>query len=505
MKINRNELFKSISYGGAALALAGYLRSTIEGVLSPLDMGLLIGGGALLVIAAAFNLNAIWQFFTRRSSKLGANTIVLSLAVLGILVAVNVLVFRHDKRFDMTANKLYSLSEQSQKIASSLKKDVNFIYFSNQADTQLQEQMAEYQVYNRRIHFERIDPVAHPDAASRYNIRQMDQMVAVSGSQTVHPQGTSEEDITNALIQLTHQGVKTVCFITGHGERSIDDTGASGYSSAKDELTKEGYKVQTVNLVTSNGVPSACTVLVDAGPSKALFPQEATMVQTYLKDGGKFFALLDPDTNSGLDSLFQDWNINVGDNTVIDVSGYGRLVNAGPAVPIVFDYGDSPITQGFKSTMTVFPLARTVSIADKSKVTPSDVELLKTTAQSFATPKITGNTVKFDPKLDAQGPLSLGVAGEQKEGAKSARMVVIGNSVFATNRWVGMQRNGDLFYNAINWLSQEEDLISIRPKSPSNRRVTMTESQQRTLWYLSIFILPGLVVIGGILIWWRRR
>lgn len=505
MKINRSEVFKSMSYGGVALVVAGYLRSTIEGVLSPLDMGLLIAGGAALVIAAAFNLGAIWRFLTRRSSRLGANAIVISLAVLAILVALNVLMFRHDKRFDMTSNKLYSLSEQSQKIAHDLSKDVDFMYFSNQPDTQLQEQMAEYQVSNRRIHFQRVDPVAHPDIAGRYDIRQMDQMVAVSGTQTVHLQGNTEQDITNALIQLTHTAVKTVCFVSGHGEHSVDDTGAYGYSAVKDELGKEGYKVQSVNLVTSDGVPSACTVVVEAGPSKALFPQEATMIQNFLSHGGKFFALLDPNTTSGLEPVFADWNVKVGDNTVIDVSGFGRLMNAGPAVPIVVDYGDSPITQGFSNTMTVFPLARTVSTADKTKVTPNVVELLKTTSQSFATPKIVGNTVQFDAKRDTQGPLSLGVAAERKEGADTARMVVIGNSIFATNRWAGVQRNGDLFYNSINWLSQEEDLISIRPKSAANRRVTMTESQQRTLWYLSIFILPGLVVLGGVLIWWRRR
>jgi ABC-type uncharacterized transport system involved in gliding motility auxiliary subunit len=503
MKINRSELFKSMGYAGAALALAGYLRSTIEGVLSPLDMGLLIGGGALLVIAAAFNFGAIWKFLTRRSSRLGANTIVLALAVLAILTALNVLAFRHDKRFDMTSEKLYSLSDQSRKVADHLDRDVHFIYFSNEADPRLQEQMAEYRTFSRRIQFERVDPVAHPDVARQYDVRQMGSMVATSGTRTVHLKGTTEEDITNALIQLTRDSVKTVCFVTGHGEKAIDDTGGFGYSAVKDELAKESYKVQPVTL--ANGVPTACTVLVIAGPTHAFFPQEATEVEDYLAHGGKAFILIDPDNNPGLQPVFQAWNIKAANDTVIDVSGYGRLLNAGPAVPVVFDYGDSPITKGFRGTMTIFPLARTVGIADQSKASPDEIELLKTTARSWATPKITGKTVSFDPKRDTQGPLSLGVAVDRKEGKQTARLVVIGNSVFATNRWVGEQRNGDLFYNSISWLAQDEGLISIRPKSPTNRRVTMTASQQRTLMWISLFILPGIIVIGGIWVWWRRR
>jgi gliding motility-associatede transport system auxiliary component len=505
MKINRGELFKSITYGGAALVVAGYLRSAIEGILSPLDMGLMIGGGALLVIAAAFNLGAIGRFFARRSSRLGANTLVMAVAVLAILTALNILGFRHDKRFDMTSGKLYSLSQESRKIAGDLKTDVNFIYFSNQANPTIDQLMAEYRSQNLRIHYQRVDPVAHPDQAKQYNVRSMGEMVAVSGARTIHLQGTAEEDITNALIQLTHNTVKTVCFVEGHGEKSVDGSGADGYSDVKDELTKESYKVTSVNLVSSNGVPTACTVLVVAGPTQALFPQETTMVEKYLDDGGKALILADPETKTGLDPLFQAWNIDVGDDIVIDASGVGRLFGTGPAVPLVHDYGDSPITEGFQGSFSFFPLARTVNIANPAKNTDNEVKLLMTSAASWATPKITGRTVSFNPKVDTKGPLSLGVTADRKVGDKEARLVVIGNSAFATNRWVGLQRNGDLFFNSVNWLSREEGLISIRPKSATNRRVTMTESQQRMLMWFSLGVLPGLIVICGIWIWWKRR
>ena len=505
MKIIRGELFKSMSYGGLALVAAGLLRWWIESLLSPLDMGLMIGGGALLVIAAVFNLGSIGRFFGRRSSRLGTNTIVLSLAILAILVAVNIVGFRHDKRFDLTAGHMYSLSQQSLKIARELKTDVNFIYFSNQANPTIDQQMAEYRTQNLRIHFQRVDPVAHPDEAKEYGINAMGAMVALSGSRTIHLQGTTEEDITNTLIQIMHNKVQTVCFVEGHGEKSVSATGATGYSDVENELTKENYKVASVNLVTSNGVPAACSVVVIAGPTEAFFPQETAMVEKYLNNGGKAFILVDPETHTGLGPLFTAWNINVGHNIVIDASGVGRLFGTGPAVPLVHDYGDSPITENFQGTMTFFPLAQTVSIANQTDNSFNQVNLLNTSAASFAVPKITGTTVSFNAKTDMKGPLTLGITAERKEGSKEARLVVIGNSTFATNRWVGLQRNGDLFYNSVNWLSKQSDLISIRPKSPTNRRVTMTESQQRMLMWFSLAVLPGLFVICGIWIWWRRR
>ena len=329
--------------------------------------------------------------------------------------------------------------------------------------------------------------------------------IASSGARTIHLQGTAEEDITNALIRLSHTSAKTVCFVEGHGEKSLDSPEANGYSAVKSELTKETYAVQSVNLVNAKGVPAACSVVVIAGPQQALFPQEADMVGKYLDGGGKLFLLADPGTHTGLSPVLAAWNIHLGDNVVIDTSLLSQLSHTGPVVPVVVDYGDSPITEGFQNSMTVFPMARTVDIANPSKTAPQTAALLKTSAQSFTTPKIVGTTVSYDPKTDQKGPLTLGVTAEQKENGKQARLAVIGNSEFAANRWVGVQRNGDLFYNTINWLSQDVDLISIRPKSPTNRRVTMTEAQQRMLMWFSLALLPGLVVIAGIWIWWKRR
>lgn len=509
LKWDREELFRTIAWLGAAMLVAGGVRYSIQGELLLTSKILLIGGGVLLLAGIAFNYRAIARFFSRRSSKLGTNTIVLAVAVLAILGFLNFLGFRHHKRFDLTTEKLYTLSDQTERIVKSLPRDVSVIRFAKTPDQALNDQMAEYVNLSHRMHYQQVDPQEKPEIAKQYGVTRMGQVVVASGSKNEKIDETAEQDITNAILKVTHDKVETVCFVTGHGEKSISASDARGYSVANDQLKKESYQTKEVNLVSEGSVPSDCSVLVEAGPTQALFPQEAEMVKKYLEGGGKALILVDPETDPKLDDLFQAWNINVGKNVVIDVSGVGRLFGTGPAVPLVMDYGISPITRNFEQTMTFFPLARTVSVADKAKPQPDDVELLKTSQRSFTVPNLGNGEVKFDPKRDTSGPLSLGVAAERKAdangGAKGARLVVIGDSDFASNQWVPLQRNGDLFYNSINWLSQEEELISIRPKSPSNRRVNLTESQQRTLFWFSLLMLPGVVIISGIYIWWKRR
>jgi ABC-type uncharacterized transport system involved in gliding motility auxiliary subunit len=192
---------------------------------------------------------------------------------------------------------------------------------------------------------------------------------------------------------------------------------------------------------------------------------------------------------------------------VVDASGMGQLFGGGPIIPVVQDFGASPITKGFQGSVAFFPLARTAAIADKNKTIPQTVELLKTSERSFTIPKLEPGQKKisFDPKTDKVGPLSLGVSANRKVGEKDARLVVIGNSQFAANPFVSQQRNGDLFFNAIDWLAQDEKLISIRPKSPTNRRVNLSEAQSAALHWLDLVFLPGLVLFSGFYIWWKRR
>jgi len=510
MKWDRNEVGKFLASIGAALLIAGYLRYSIQSELQLLSKILLIAGGVVLLAGIGIGFEGILAFFSKRSSKLGTNTTALALGVIVILAIINVLGYQHHKRFDLTTQKLFTLSDQSRKVVGDLKSDVTIVRFSKTPDTQFDDLMTEYRNLSPRIKFQNIDPQEKPEVAKEYGATHIGDIILSSGSkkQTIAPNPTtpaSESDVTSAILKVTRDKMKMVCFVTGHGEKAIDDKQATGYSAIGDGLKKEGYDSKSINLVKENGVPSDCDVLVIAGPTQAYFPQEVDFVKKYIDGGGKALVEIDPQTDPKLDDILQAWNVSLGKNVVVDASGVGRLFGTGPAVPLVVDYGDSPITKNLKGGMTFYPLARTVSIADKNKADVQDTELLKTSQQSFTIPNLDQKQVKFDPKTDTAGPLSLGVAGDKKNGDKESRLVVVGDSDFASNQWSGLQHNGDFFFNTVDWLAQDENLISIRPKEATDRHLTLTEGQVAGLRWVDLIFVPGIVIFSGIAIWWKRR
>ena len=507
MKWDREELARFIGTTGIAMLVAGYLRYSIQGELLTFSKVVLAIGALCLLASIVIGFGGILRFFSKRSSQLGTNTTILSVAVLAILVIVNFVGFRHHKRFDLTTEKLYTLSDQTKQVVGGLQKDVTIVRFDKSPNAALDDQMAEYTSLSRHLKFQNIDPQQKPEVAQQYGATRMGDVILASGLRKEHLEtgAASEEDITSAIIKVTQDKLKTVCFVTGHGEKSLTDDGEDGYSHLDAGLKKENYVTRTLNLVSENGVASDCSVVVVAGPTQQFFPQEAEMLNQYLAGSGKGLILVDPQTDPKLGEIFQAWNTNVGDNVVIDSSGVGSLLGAGPAIPLVTTFGESPITKNFARSMTFFPLARTVSIADKSKTDPQIVELLKTSPQSFTVPNLKQGQNKLTFNPDTAGPLSLGVAASRKAEGGEARVVVIGNSTFAANPYVGLQKNGDLFYNTIDWLAQDENLISIRPKSQTNRRVTLTQGQSSALTWLDLIILPGIVIFSGVYIWWKRR
>jgi ABC-type uncharacterized transport system involved in gliding motility auxiliary subunit len=490
------------------------LRYSILDALSLASKVLLIAGGALLLAGIVLGFRGIVAFFSKRSSQLGTNTVILTLAVLAILVVANYLGAQYHKSFDLTSERLYTLAPQTQKIVRNLKVDVNIVRFAKRPNSQLDDLLSEYRNLSHHIKFQEVDPDQKPELARQYGATQMGEVDIAFGPRTQHLEpsadgGFTEQSITSAILKVTSDTVKTICFVSGHGEKSISDTGPHGYSEADAGLKRENYETKSINLVQSGSVPSDCSVVVVGGPMQSYFPQETAMLLKYLNDGGKAIFELDPVTDehqqdAKLDSILQAWNIKLGDNIVIDASGMGRLFGAGPEIPLVVDYGNSPITKGLQRTMTFFPLAQTVSIADESKTEPQDVELLKTSGSSFTTPKL-AREISYNPKTDSRGPLSLGVAASKKVGDKTARLVVLGDSDFASNEAIGRSSNGDLLFNAVDWLASDQNLISIRPKSVANRHVNLTDSQAMALRWADIVALPGIVLFLGLAIWWKRR
>ncbi len=168
---------------------------------------------------------------------------------------------------------------------------------------------------------------------------------------------------------------------------------------------------------------------------------------------------------------------------------------------MVTNYESQPIVNDMKETATAFPLARTLDV----KSGGSAQKLFSTSENSFATSNLTSAEIKIDPKTDKKGPLTLGAAGTVKTGLKEGRFVVVGTSNWIANNILKFNGNRDLFLNMMNWLSSDEDLISIRPKEPEDRRLTLSTRQMRTIFFSSVIGLPLIVVVAGLMVWWKRR
>lgn len=502
MELSRKDLFKYLGTLGLALLVITYLWYSTTEVMGKLKGALMILGALLIVVSLAANFGAILESMQKRSTRLGANSALVLLAALAIFGFVNFLGYRHHKKFDLTAEKLYSLSDQTIKTMTSLDKDVKVYYFSK-VDEPVAGEVEKYRYYTKRLTYERIDLQARPEMASQFRGIRPGETVVAAGQRTEKLTNVDEQSLTSAIMKVTREKAKTVCFVEGHGEREMAGGGSEGYQGVDTKLKGDNYDTKAVNLVSTNKIPEDCSVLVLAGPKKPLLAPEAEMVKKFLNDGGKLMLELDPEADPELSELVKDWGIEVRKDTVLDTSGVGRLFGTGPAVPLVIQYGSHPITKDFgRNSMTFFPLARSLKAESKGDVTVTD--LLKTSDASFGETELQGNEAKFDEGKDNKGPLTLGVAATKKVGGKEARLVVIGDSDFASNAYQRQSANGDLFVNSVNWLAQEEDLISIRPKSQTNRDVNASATAEKILLWMSL-LLPLAVIGAGIQIWWKRR
>ena len=267
-------------------------------------------------------------------------------------------------------------------------------------------------------------------------------------------------------------------------------------------------------------IPQDCAVLVSAGPKNEFLQAELDTIDNYINNAGKVLFLLDPKPSAGMHDYFKKWGIDVRDDIIIDMSGMGRLFGAGPAMPLVNNYGEHPITKDFRGVATFYPLARSLAKIDDVPSNIEVVELVKTSKESFGETKLKDGKAHEDKGIDAHGPLAIAVAvsktlprtvsdavikDELDTKQRYGRLVLFGDSDFVGNAYTNMQGNMDLFLNVMGWLAEEEDLISIRPRNPEDRRLNLTAKQTKFFMYFSIIILPAIVVLSGFTMYLRRR
>jgi ABC-type uncharacterized transport system involved in gliding motility auxiliary subunit len=210
----------------------------------------------------------------------------------------------------------------------------------------------------------------------------------------------------------------------------------------------------------------------------------------------------DTSPNPELAKLLAGWGVTVNNDLALDTSGIGQIFQLGPEVPLVANYESHAIVREMREVATAFPLARTLEVksADKTSVE----KLFSTSDNSYATTNLSSNAIRIDTKKDKKGPLALAAAGTYS-GPTQGRFVVVGSSLWISNGFLRFNGNRDLFLNMVNWLTSDEDLISIRPKEPENQQLNISGQKMQVLFWLSVVLLPMAVIGSGMVTWWRRR
>jgi ABC-type uncharacterized transport system involved in gliding motility auxiliary subunit len=236
-------------------------------------------------------------------------------------------------------------------------------------------------------------------------------------------------------------------------------------------------------------------------------------IEKFVEGGGRALILLDtslrlgsaepPTENQEFNRVLSKWGVTADKDLVLDLSGYGQIFGLGPEVPFILSYESHPITQPLTRIPTAYPLARSLETKSTDKTTVT--KLVTTTDNSIGTDSI-GPRGAVDPRKGKKGPLTLAAAGTYN-GSPQGRFVVVGTSLAAQNSIVGSRQlgNRDLLVNMVNWLSSDEDLISIRPKAREDRPVNMTTQRMQMTFWFAVVLLPLLVVGTGFATWWKRR
>ena len=500
----------------------------------------------------------IIRLFSTRQTRYGSLALASIVLVLGILTAINYIASRQNRRWDLTAAKQFTLSDQTIRILETLEGPAKILVFDRQNDfDRLRMRLVEYENVTDHVSVDYIDIDKQPSRARQYQIQTYGTVVFEYQDRVERVVANTEQDLTNALIKAIEGTERTVYFVQGHDEKNVRSAERDGYNTIGNALELDNFFVETLVLAQQTEVPADASMLIIAGPRTDLLESEIETLQQYLERGGKVLFLMDPSAElepaqqANIRSLLSRWGVTLGDDIVFDGSAMGQLLGTDASMPVAADYPSHPITDRF-NVLTAFPLARSVEPTPNGTSNLIAEAFLQTGSQSWAETDIARLTQTSEVELqenqgDRPGPVTIGVAvtaaiskstietgnvtlSEQGESTVApdptsdastllesaanpsgdaqnieTRLVVVGDSDFAANYSLGIQGNRDLFLNIANWLTQQENLVAIRPREPEDRRITLTADQQLRILWLSVFMIPGVVLGTGIYTWWLGR
>jgi len=501
----------------AILGLASLFVGFIFGLIMPglryYAWAILAVGVALLAVAGILDFRRVSGALVSRRGKFGLSTIVKVSLFSGIILLANAISVGIYHRFDFTGLAQFTLTSQTKEMLAELDKPVEILNFFTPSvpvtvSGYAKNLLIEYQNHTDQLTVRNIDPDLNPDQARQYKVDQLGAAYGVTvfrsdeGQRQVYgPQITAEAEhaFTSAILEVTGTKQKKVYFLTGHGEHGIH----SDYNSARSGLRDNLFQVDELDLLRTPNVPEDAAALIMAGPKQTMTSSEQVILKDYLENDGRVFILCNPDPPQWLRQLLAGWWLRIEDGTIVDPTSHVAPNRDAPLVPRT--------RNSFQLAETYFPGAAAVFPEERIPEGVTLLPLVWTSPESWIEKElIVGKEPEFNNKVDKKGPLPIGAListtpADEAADSKGMRLVLIGDSDFASNRHFRNGNNGDLFLTVVNWLTAGEQIISVDRKVLVTRRLLLNPEQERFLHVSSIGLLPLLLLAAGGYLWWRRR
>jgi ABC-type uncharacterized transport system involved in gliding motility auxiliary subunit len=410
---------------------------------------------------------------------------------------------------DVTQNARNSLEPASQQVLQQLHGPVHVTVFSseiyaNQGDARklVRDFISIYQRYRPDITLDFVDPSQHPDVARKAEIQVNGEIVVEYEGRREHLSALNHQSFAGALLTLAHRKDQLVMYVTGHGERKLDGIANDDLGEFGRRLSQLGFRVASLDLAISQDVPANVSLLVVTQPQVDWIPGEVDALMRFVDRGGNILWLVDPGPLHGLAPLAQRLGVMLPPGVVIDPDA--QLMRAPPTWTLGANYPPHAITRDF-NMVTVFPFARALGREESQAWRYST--LVSAAPRGWVSPTVPRNneTPRFDKRIDAPGPVDLAAALERTQDDRIQRAVVVGSGSFLSNMYAGNGRNLDLGINMVNWLCDQENFVTILPKASKDDAITLSLVQLEFISIGLAVVVPFLLVLAGVLAWWRRK
>ncbi len=452
-----------------------------------------------------------------RRARAGSVSLVITAVVMAALVAANVLASKSNSALDLTHGKLNTLAPQSILAAQRLTSDLQVVglFRTEAGNGQLEAEalITLYAAQSSHVKYRREDVDKDNADVKKYAIKEPNTVVldykGKTALLTASLQG--EVDFTAALLRLESDRVPLVCWAIGDGERGLKDTNqVSGYSGVADMLAKNNISTRDLLISQATSIPSDCDELAMIDPATALPAPSVKAVVDYLAAGGKLLIAAEPwakdaATTDSLNTALAPYGLGFSGALVVETDP-SRRSSADATIPAVTAYGRSPITSDLQGRVSFFPLATAITGTPAAGVTATPLATTSSTSYSIAQPRSVQDLGR--KAGDVSGPFNVMESLEKPAGDKRTRIVMVGTADFAENRTLPPNNSDsslELALASFQWLAEQDSLISIPPKAARALPLALTQQDQSTLIFITGVLLPGLMVFGGVMVWWRRR